>query len=510
MAEHCVLAIDQGTTSSTVLIVDIAAPGGAKVLGQATVEFPQHYPKTGWVEHDLEDIWHSVQNAARHAMDRASVAIAGFSSKKIAAIGITNQRETLCFFERKTGKPVNRAIVWQDKRSTDICQKLRASGLEDAIRRHTGLLLDPYFTGSKISWVMENIPELATRIKNGSVVMGTIDTYIMARLTSGDSFVTEASNASRTLCYDLSKGCWSRDLLNTFKVPSIDALPEIRDSASYFGRTRGAGFLADGIPITGALGDQQAALAGQACYEVGEAKCTYGTGAFLLLNIGEKAVISNYGLLTTVAWSIKGRATYALEGSAFVAGAAVQFLRDQLGIISASAETEKLAKEAVAAPEVFFVPALAGLGAPYWDPRAQGMLLGLTRGTTKSQIIRATLEGIAFQVVDLIESMRRDADRNISVLRVDGGASANNLLMQSQADFARITVDRPIHLETTALGAALFAGLGAGVYTSLDELKSARKPQKIFQPSSADVSLKLAGWQRAIKAVQVFAGTASS
>lgn len=507
MAEHCVLAIDQGTTSSTVLIVDIAAHGGARVLGQATVEFPQHYPKTGWVEHDLEDVWHSVQNAARQAMDRASVAMPGFTSKKIAAIGITNQRETVCFFERKTGKPVSRAIVWQDKRSTDICQKLRQAGLETEIRRHTGLLLDPYFTGSKITWVMQNMPELAARIKNGSIVMGTIDTYIIARLTSGDAFVTEASNASRTLCYDLELGTWSRDLLSTFQVPSLDALPEIRDSASHFGRTRGAGFLADGIPITAALGDQQAALAGQACYDVGEAKCTYGTGAFLLLNIGEKAVISDCGLLTTVAWSVKGCATYALEGSAFVAGAAVQFLRDQLGIISASAETEKLAREAVASPEVFFVPALAGLGAPYWDPKAQGMLLGLTRGTTKAQIIRAALEGIAFQVVDLIESMRRDAAHNISVLRVDGGASGNDLLMQSQADFAQITVDRPANLETTALGAALFAGLGAGFYDSLADLKSARKPQKIFYPGESDVAVKLAGWKRAVRAVQVFAGT---
>jgi glycerol kinase len=507
MSARWVLAIDQGTTGSTVLIVDIAAPGGARVISQATVEFPQHYPKTGWVEHDLEDIWHSVHNAARQAMERAAAATPGFAASKLTAIGITNQRETLCFFERKTGKPVARAIVWQDKRSTDICKRMKDAGLEPGFRQRTGLLLDPYFTGTKISWVMENVPELAAKVKSGSVVMGTIDTYLMARLSSGDAFVTEASNASRTLCYDLAQGGWNRELLAELKVPSPDALPEVRDSAGLFGKTRGAGFLPDGIPITGALGDQQAALAGQACYEVGEAKCTYGTGAFLLLNIGDEAVASRSGLLTTVAWSLKGRLTYAFEGSAFVAGAAVQFLRDQFGLISASAETEGLARDAVAAPEVYFLPALAGLGAPYWDPRAQGAFLGLTRGTTKAQIVRAALEGIAFQVVDLIDSMRRDAGRDVSVLRVDGGAAANDLLMQTQADFARITVDRPANLETTALGAALFAGLGAGVYGSLAELKSARKPQRLFEPGEHDVASKLAGWKRAIKAVQVFAGT---
>lgn len=507
MSQRYVLAIDQGTTGSTVLIVDIAAKDGARVLGHATVEFPQHYPKTGWVEHDLEDIWHSVQNAARHAMERAMANSPGFSINKLVAIGITNQRETLCFFERRTGKPVARAIVWQDKRSTDICKRMQGQGLESGFRQRTGLLLDPYFTGTKITWVMENIPELADKVRRGTVVMGTIDSYLIARLTSGDSFVTESSNASRTLCYDLIQGKWNLELMTELKVPSLDALPEIRDSASSFGKTRGAGFLPDGIPITGVLGDQQAALAGQACYEVGEAKCTYGTGAFLLLNLGQKPVTSNSGLLTTVAWSLNGQLSYALEGSAFVAGAAVQFLRDQLGIISASAETEKLAQDAIAAPEIFFVPALAGLGAPYWDPRAQGMLLGLTRGTTKAQIVRATLEGIAFQVVDLIDSMRRDAGHDVSVLRVDGGAAGNNLLMQSQADFARIIVDRPTMLETTALGAALFAGLGAGVYSNLAELKSARKPQQLFRPQICDLDTKLLGWRRAIKAVQVFAGT---
>lgn len=501
-----IMAIDQGTTGSTVLIVDTGASGGARILGRSTVDFPQHYPRPGWVEHDLEDIWHSVAQAARQALALAEQQDQRFSAKKLLAIGITNQRETLCLFERSSGKPVARAIVWQDKRSVDICQRLKAQGLEKTVRERTGLLLDPYFTGSKIAWVMQHQQDLAARIRKGEVVMGNIDAYLISRLTAGSSFKTEASNASRTLLYDIKLGRWDQELLDAMQVPGPQCLPQVQDSASEFGTTREVGFIPDGIPITGVLGDQQAALAGQTCYEVGEAKCTYGTGAFLLVNTGKDAPRSQNGLITTVAWSLAGQLTYALEGSAFVAGAVVQFLRDQFGFLHSSAEASTMAKEGIGAPQVYFVPALAGLGAPYWEPRATGTILGLTRGTSKAQVVRAALEGIAFEVCDLLTAMRQDMAREISVLRVDGGAAANDLLMQAQADFAGLTVDRPANLETTALGAALFAGLGSKVFSSVAELKHVRRAERLFAPQITDeVAVQLAGWRRAIKAVQVFA-----
>lgn len=507
---RALLAIDQGTTGSTVLVVDVSKGDEAIVIGRHTVDFAQHYPQTGWVEHDLEDIWRSVAAAAERAMEQAHAREPAFTPRQIIAIGITNQRETLCAFDRKTAMPRARGIVWQCKRSAAIVARLKAEGLEPTIRDRTGLVLDPYFTGTKITWLMQNAPALASEVKAGKMVLGTIDTYLIARLTGGASFVTEPSNASRTLAFNIRTGRWDPELLSILQIPSIDCLAEVRDSAGDLGRTKGLSFLPDGIPITGALGDQQAALAGQTCFDAGEAKCTYGTGAFLLATQGETARLSRSGMLTTVAWSLAGKRTYAFEGSAFIAGAAVQFLRDQLGLIGNATETEGLARDHIAAPEVYFVPALAGLGAPHWDPKAQGAFFGLTRGTTKGQMVRAVLEGIALQVADLTDALREDLGAPLKVLRVDGGAAANGLLMQAQADFSGLTVDRPTNLETTAFGAALFAGLGVGVYSGLSQLRSVRKTERLFSPSvgglgGASVDAQRAGWRRAVRAVQVFA-----
>ena len=426
-------------------------------------------------------------------------------------IGITNQRETLCVFDRKTSRPLRRAIVWQCKRSTDICEQMQKDGLQDMFKQKTGLVLDPYFSGTKLTWLLDHEDATAKALRDGSACVGTIDTYLIHRLSAGESFVTEASNASRTLAYNIVTGAWDEELCRALRFPSMDILPEVRDSAGDLGRTRGVSFLPDGVPISGALGDQQAALAGQTCFALGEAKCTYGTGAFLLANIGESVKYSDHGLLTTVGWQLGGKRTYAFEGAAFIAGAAVQFLRDQWQLVSSAPETEKLAQNESAAPEVYFVPALSGLGAPHWDPRAQGAILGLTRGTTKGQLVRACLEGIAFEVADLIAAMGGDGGSKLSVIRVDGGAAANNVLMQSQADFTGLPVDRPNNLETTAFGAALFSGLGVGLYAGLNELKQARSTEQVFEPtanSASRVAEQLAGWQRSISAVRTFAGTA--
>jgi glycerol kinase len=511
MAQKYIMAIDQGTTGSTVLIVDVTSPLNPSVMSRHTIDFTQHFPKPGWVEHDLNEIWESVVTAANKALEKLKANRSDFALNQIQCLGITNQRETLCVFDRATAKPVTRAIVWQCKRSIDIVKKLRADGVESMVREKTGLVLDPYFSGSKLAWVLANNPEAAAKIKSGQAVVGTIDTYLMARLTGGKSFVTEASNASRTMLFNIGTGTWDKELTALFGVKE-SYLPEVKDSAGEFGRTHGLSFLPDGIPISGALGDQQAALAGQTCFKPGEAKCTYGTGAFLLMNIGSKKMLSNSGMLTTIAWGLSGKLTYALEGSSFIAGAAIQFLRDQLGLVKTSAETEHLAKDVIGAPEVYFVPALSGLGAPYWDPMAQGAFFGLTRGTSKNQLVRAALEGIAFEVADLTRAMASDTSQPLTILKVDGGAAANNLLMQTQADLSGVGVDRPVNLETTAFGAALFAGYGAKIYTSLDQMSNARKTAVLFKPDHSTENTKRlkemnAGWNRAVKAVRTFAGT---
>ena len=500
---HKIITIDQGTTGSTVLIIDFEDKKKPSILGKSTCEFPQHFPQSGWVEHDLDEIWTSLSKALLAALAETPLTL---DASHFAAIGITNQRETLCVFEKGTGRPLCNAIVWQCKRSLSICEELKARGLEPLFREKTGLFLDPYFTGTKLTWLMRENKVVAEALKNGSALIGTIDTWLLYKLTGGRVHATEASNASRTLMFNIKTGTWDEELLKILEVPS-HVLPQIFDSAHVFGETYLSGLLPDGIPISGILGDQQAAMVGQTCFSAGEAKCTYGTGAFALTNIGAVPKASQFGLLTTVAWSLDGKITYALEGSAFIAGAAVQFIRDQLHLIAQSSETSEIPPSTKASPEVYFVPSLAGLGAPWWDPKAQGALLGLTRGTSKDQIIRATLEGIAFQVADLMTAMASDLDSDIISLRVDGGASSNNVLMKFQADILGVAIDRPQNIETTAFGAAMFAALGVGIFKSLDDMKTAWIRDALFESTITAEERKthLKGWKRAVKAVKCFA-----
>lgn len=470
-----ILAIDQGTTGSTALLVghDLC------VHGQHTVDFPQHFPRPGWVEHDPEEIWASVREAVVTLL-----AASGTASGQIAAIGITNQRETTLLWERAGGKPVANAIVWQCRRSADICQRLKQAGLESHYRSHTGLVLDPYFSGTKLSWLFEQEAGLRRRSANGELAFGTVDSFLVWRLTGGTCHVSDVSNASRTLMMNLDSLSWDDTLLEPLGVPRA-ILPRIIPSSGVCGRTRGLGFLPDGIPIAGMAGDQQAALFGQVCFNPGEAKCTYGTGAFILENIGESPVMSQHGLLTTVAWQLDGRTSYALEGSAFVAGAAVQWLRDGLGLIKSAQEIEPLARQVADSGGVIFVPALTGLGAPHWRSEARGQISGLTRGTTAAHLARATLEGIALQVHDLVMAMADDRKKQGSILKVDGGAAENGLLMQMQADLIDRPVSRPKTLETTALGAAMLAGLAVGFWNGTAELTAGWQQDRRFTPETS-------------------------
>ena len=512
MAQDLILSIDQGTTGSTALLLDVSNPKKPAIAAKATVDFPQHFPAAGWVEHDLNEIWISVGQA----VERASSQIGGVSAlNRIAAIGISNQRETICVFDRKDSTPLCKAIVWQCRRSTDLCKELKAKGLETVIRQKTGLVLDPYFSASKVAWLMQNRPDVAEAIRSGKALIGTIDTWLAHKLTGAVAHVTESSNASRTMLYNINTDRWDDDLLKIFGLPSKSALPEIRSSAGTFGVTKNVGFLPDGIQLSGILGDQQAALAGQTCFNVGEAKCTFGTGAFLLLNSGDTPITPGSGLLTTVAWNLGGKLTYALEGSSFIAGAAVQFIRDQFNFLEKSSESEALAQKGSASPDLYFVPALAGLSAPWWTPTARGAFLGMHRGTTKNDIIRAALEGIALQVADLATSMKNLLGKDLKVMRADGGAAANGFLMQFQADLLNVPVDRPRDIESTAIGAALFACLGAGIYRDLRDLASARTSDVVFNPTTnADEKQRIiaikSGWLRAVRAVQVFADSDTS
>ncbi len=485
------LAIDQGTTGSTALL--LRADGTP--LGRATREFPQHFPRPGWVEHDLEEIWQSVQGAVADVLEHT-----GAAASRIAAIGITNQRETTVLWDRRSGEPVHRAIVWQDRRTAECCRALREAGHEPLVRERTGLVLDPYFSGTKLAWLLEHVEGARARAERGELAFGTIDSWLLWRLSGGAVHVTDASNASRTLLYDLRAGRWDEELCELLGVP-MAVLPEVRGCSERYATSRDAGVLPDGIPISGMAGDQQAALFGQACFEPGDAKCTYGTGAFLLTQTGERAVASEHGLLTTVAWRIGERTFYALEGSAFVAGAAVQWLRDGLGIIERSADVEALARQVPDSGGVVFVPALAGLGAPHWDPDARGLLVGLTRGTTAAHLARATLEGIAFQVMELSECMAADAGAPLRTMRVDGGASANDLLMQVQADLTAVPVERPEHVESTALGAAYLAGLAEGVFADLAAVAAAHRIERRFEPSidAAERARRRTRWREAVR-----------
>ena len=485
-----ILSIDQGTTGSTAVVL---SADDARVLGKSNHEFPQHFPKSGWVEHDVEEIWKSIVAAIADAQKEA-----GVTGEGCRAVGITNQRETTVLWDRKTGAAVHRAIVWQDRRTADTCARLKSDGLEATFRERTGLVLDPYFSGTKLAWLFDHVD--GARKRAGELAFGTIDSWLVSRLTGGNAHVTDATNASRTLLYDIRKGEWARELCEVLKVP-MEVLPEVRPCAGIFGETRGVPGLPDGIPISGIAGDQQAALFGQTCFSVGDAKCTYGTGAFLLMNTGDRFVPSHNGLLTTVAWQLGTETTYALEGSAFIAGAAVQWLRDGLGIIGKASDIEEKARQVESAGDVVFVPALAGLGAPHWDPHARGAIYGVTRDTTAAHLCRATLDGIAFQIVDLLQAMQQDAAHPLARLRVDGGASMNALMMQFQADVLGVPVDRPKMVETTALGAGYLAGLGAGIFPDQSAIVATHDIDRTFEPSMDEStrSAHIARWRDAVE-----------
>jgi glycerol kinase len=491
MPSGFVLALDQGTTGSTALVVD--ADGLVRARGYA--EVPQHYPQPGWVEHDPEELWSTVERAATQALKAA-----GLHGDDVAAIGITNQRETTIVWDRATSAPIYRAIVWQCRRTARACDRLRAAGHETMVRERTGLVLDAYFSGTKIAWILDHVPDARRRAARGQLAFGTVDTWLLWKLTRGRVHATDVSNASRTLCLDLARVTWDDRMCALLDVPR-EVLPEIVDSSGVCGETVDLGWLPRGIPIAGIAGDQQAALFGQACFEPGDAKNTYGTGCFALINTGMHPVVSSHGLLTTVAWRIGGRISYALEGAVFVAGAAVQWLRDGLGIIADAAETESLARSVSDTGGVYFVPAFVGLGAPYWDQHARGTIVGLTRGTTRAHLARAALEAIAFQSRDVLDAMVADAKANVGRLKVDGGAVANGFLCQFQADVLDTPVDRPAVIETTGLGAAYLAGLGAGFWQSLDAVAERYAVERTFTPAmpAAQRAEQYETWKRAVE-----------
>jgi len=484
-----VLALDQGTTSSRAIVFD--RRGRARAVVQQ--EVPQHYPRPGWVEHDPADLWGSTRRVAL-----AALAEANLTGAAIAAVGVTNQRETTLLWERRTGRPLARAIVWQDRRTADRCARLRARGLEPWVRHRTGLVLDPYFSGTKLAWLLDHVPGARRRAERGELAFGTVDTWLVWQLTGGRVHATDASNASRTLLFNLRTGDWDGELLRLLRIPRA-VLPEVRASSGDYGEVSTLRALR-GVPIAGVAGDQQAALFGQACFRPGMAKNTYGTGCFLLLHTGARPVASRHHLLTTVAWRLDGRTEYALEGSVFIGGAVVQWLRDGLGLIATSAGVEALAARVPDNGGVYLVPAFAGLGAPHWDAAARGAIVGLTRGTTAAHVARAALESIAFQSADLLGAMEADARLRLRELRVDGGATVNAGLMQFQCDLLRVPVVRPRTTETTALGAAYLAGLAVGFWRDRDEIAALWRAERTFRPRAAAAAMRgLQGqWRRAV------------
>jgi glycerol kinase len=489
-ARRYVVALDQGTTGSTALVLDL----DGDLRGRGYAEVPQHFPRPGWVEHDPEDLWRSAMDALSGALGEARA-----SAAEIAAVGITNQRETVVLWERASGRPVHRAIVWQCRRTAPMCDRLRADGLEPEVRARTGLVLDAYFSGTKIRWLLDHLDGARARAERGELAFGTVDSWLLWRLTGGAVHATDPSNASRTLCYNIHALDWDDDLLRALQIPRA-LLPRVLPTAGVFGVTAAGDVLPAGIPISGIAGDQQAALFGQACLEPGMAKNTYGTGCFLLLNTGPRPVASTQGLLTTVAWTIGGETAYALEGAIFIAGAAVQWLRDGLGVIASAAETQALAESVPDTGGVVLVPAFVGLGAPYWDPYARGTLIGLTRGTTRAHLARAALEAIAFQTRDVLDAMTAESGVRLRSLRVDGGAAANDFLCQYQADQLGLEVVRPAMTETTGLGAAMLAGVGAGLW-SLGDVARRWRPQARFAPRAEPAAREAAyrQWRRAVE-----------
>jgi glycerol kinase len=483
-----ILSIDQGTTSSRAMLFD--ENGHAAFTSQR--EFTQHFPKDGWVEHDPEEIWSTTLGVVREALDQARL-----DKHQIAAIGITNQRETTVVWDRSSGEPIYNAIVWQDRRTADFCEELRAQGREASVSAKTGLLLDPYFSGTKINWILENVKGARASAEKGELAFGTIDSFLIWRLTGGKSHATDATNASRTLMFNIHEQCWDSELLELLSIPD-SLLPVVLDCAADFGTTS-KDLLNAEIPIAGVAGDQQAALIGQACFEPGMIKSTYGTGCFMMLNTGEQALSSSNKLLTTVGYRLDGKTTYALEGSIFVAGAAVQWLRDGLGIIDSAQQTEALAASLDSNQGVYLVPAFTGLGAPHWDPDARGAIFGITRDTGPAQLVRATLESVCYQTFDLLEAKRRDG-LTPTRLRVDGGMVQNNWLCQFLSSLLNIIVERPLQTETTALGAAYLAGLQVGIFNSLEDIAQRWQTDQEFDPSMENNkrNLLLADWHEAV------------
>jgi glycerol kinase len=485
-----ILALDQGTTSSRAIVFE----HGGTIRSAAQKEFGQIFPQTGWVEHNPREIWSSQIEVARAALDQA-----GLKGGDLAAIGITNQRETSVVWDRSSGEPIYNAIVWQDRRTSSFCDELRRAGHEDLIRRKTGLVIDAYFSGSKVRWLLDHVPGARARARRGELAFGTVDSWLLWNLTGGGLHLTDPSNASRTMLFNLQTGAWDEELLRLLDVPR-EMLPEVRSSSEVYGETA-PGLFDARVPIAGVAGDQQAALFGQNCFSPGATKNTYGTGCFMLMNLGGQSTPSRHQLLTTAAWKFQGQMDYALEGSVFVGGAVVQWLRDGLGLVKSASEIEALAASVPDVAGVYLVPAFAGLGAPHWDQYARGTLTGITRGTTAGHIARAALEGIAFQVADVLEVMKEDAGLNLSELRVDGGASANNLLMQFQADLLGVPVVRPKIVETTALGAAYLAGLAVGFWKTREEIHSIWQVDRTFAASrSADeVAHRRSRWNEALR-----------
>ncbi|MHB8584452.1 MAG: glycerol kinase GlpK [Thermoplasmatota archaeon] len=484
-----VLSIDEGTTGVGAFLYDKAG----KLVGTAEEDFPQHFPRPGWVEHDPAQIWDATRRVIANALRQIKA-----KPEAVVAIGITNQRETTLMWEAATGTPIHRAIVWQDRRTTAMCDALRKEGHANEIRERTGLVLDPYFSATKIQWLLDSVPNARARAEKGELRFGTIDTWLLSKLTGGKVHATEVSNASRTMLMNLENGAWDDRLLEIFDIPR-SVLPEIRPSAGHFGNATKDIFGAE-APITGILGDQQSALFGQACFSEGQSKNTYGTGSFLLANTGSRRIKSER-LLATAAWNLGGPTTYALEGSVFVTGAAIQWIRDGLGIISNAEETEVLARRVPDTGGVYFVPALTGLGAPHWEPNARGTITGLTRGTTKAHLARAALEAIAFQVADVVAAFGKDASTNLSSIRVDGGGAKNKFLLQFQADILGFPVEKASHVESTALGAAYAAGLGAKIWSSTDELARLWMMESRYEPkmAQAERAERLDGWHRAVE-----------
>ena len=494
--EQYILAIDQGTTSSRAIIFNREG----EIVSSAQKEFNQYFPKAGWVEHDANEIWISVVSVYMEA-----IAKAGIKADQIAAIGITNQRETAVVWDKETGLPVYNAICWQSRQTADICDKLRADGYEQMIKDKTGLLIDPYFSGTKIKWILDHVEGAREKAEDGKLLFGTIDSWLVYKFSGGASHVTDYSNASRTLLYNIYELKWDDELLALMDIPK-SMLPEVKPSSCVYAHTIRHHFFNQEIPIAGIAGDQQAALFGQMCFKEGMAKNTYGTGCFLLMNTGTTPIRSKYGLITTIAWGLDGKVEYALEGSVFVAGSAIQWLRDGLRMIETAPESEEIAAKVEDSEGVYVVPAFVGLGAPYWDDKARGAVFGITRGTSKEHFVRATLESLAYQSRDIIEAMEKDSGIYLTTLKVDGGAVKNNLLMQFQSDILDVPVERPLLNESTALGAAYLAGLAVGFYKSRDELTDNYKKDRLFTPEISDARREdlYSGWKRAVKATCAF------